>query len=212
MTELIAAMRAHDADASVGSIVLTGEGKAFAAGADIKEMQPKTFADASNSAMLEFWEVRYCARTRQGAAATHEGARYCQLLQRVDAVAICSRAATPARTPPGAPARACAQAGLASIRKPVVAAVHGVALGGGCELMMMCDIAYAAEGTRFGQPEITLGTIPGAGGTQRLTRVRANARARAACALERAARACRDCPCRQRKRTRGPAQVLARGC
>lgn len=51
-------MRAHDADASVGSIVLTGEGKAFAAGADIKEMQPKTFADASNSAMLEFWEVR----------------------------------------------------------------------------------------------------------------------------------------------------------
>lgn len=58
MTELIAAMRAHDGDASVGSIVLTGEGKAFAAGADIKEMQPKTFADASNSAMLEFWEVR----------------------------------------------------------------------------------------------------------------------------------------------------------
>ena len=106
MTELIAAMRAHDGDASVGSIVLTGEGKAFAAGADIKEMQPKTFADASNSAMLEFWEVRQCARTRQGAAATHEGARYCKFLQRVDAVAICSRAVTPARTPPGARPRA----------------------------------------------------------------------------------------------------------
>ena len=117
MSQLIGALAAHDADPAVGACLVTGEGKAWAAGADIKEMAPKSFADASNGAMLEFWDK-----------------------------------------------------GLAAVRKPVVAAVHGVALGGGCELMMMCDIAYAAEGTRFGQPEITLGTIPGAGGTQRLTR------------------------------------------
>ena len=117
MNEVTGAAAELDADPGVGAIILTGNEKAFAAGADIKEMAPKSFADASNGAMLEFWDK-----------------------------------------------------GLAAVRKPVVAAVHGVALGGGCELMMMCDIAYAAEGTRFGQPEITLGTIPGAGGTQRLTR------------------------------------------
>ena len=102
---------------SIGCILLTGSEKAFAAGADIKEMQPKTFIDMFSS---DFTAIGG------------------------DRVARC--------------------------RKPTIAAVSGYALGGGCELAMMCDIIIAADTAKFGQPEITLGTIPGIGGTQRLTR------------------------------------------
>jgi enoyl-CoA hydratase len=115
--EIAAAIDDLEADDKIGCILLTGSEKAFAAGADIKEMQPKTFIDIFSS---DF-------------AAT--GA---------DRVAKC--------------------------RKPTIAAVAGYALGGGCELAMMCDIIIAADTAKFGQPEITLGTIPGIGGTQRLTR------------------------------------------
>ena len=115
--EIAAAVDDLEADEAIGCIVVTGSEKAFAAGADIKEMQPKGFIDMFSS---DF------------AAA---GA---------DRIARC--------------------------RKPTIAAVAGFALGGGCELAMMCDIIIAADTARFGQPEITLGTIPGIGGTQRLTR------------------------------------------
>ena len=117
MDELGHALLAFDADEGVGCIVLTGSEKAFAAGADIKEMQPKTFIDMFSS---DFTAIGG------------------------DRVATC--------------------------RKPTIAAVSGYALGGGCELAMMCDIIIAADTAKFGQPEITLGTIPGIGGTQRLTR------------------------------------------
>jgi enoyl-CoA hydratase len=106
-----------EADDGVGCIVLTGSEKAFAAGADIKEMQPKSFIDMFGS---DFTQIGG------------------------DRVATCT--------------------------KPTIAAVSGYALGGGCELAMMCDIIVAADTAKFGQPEITLGTIPGIGGTQRLTR------------------------------------------
>jgi enoyl-CoA hydratase len=115
--ELAAAVDDLEADDTIGCILLTGSEKAFAAGADIKEMQPKTFIDIFSS---DF---------------TVAGS---------DRVAKC--------------------------RKPTIAAVAGYALGGGCELAMMCDIIIAADTAKFGQPEITLGTIPGIGGTQRLTR------------------------------------------
>ncbi len=108
--------------------MLTGSDKAFAAGADIKEMQPKTFIDMFSS---DF--------------ATIGG----------DRVARC--------------------------RKPTIAAVGGYALGGGCELAMMCDFIIAADNAKFGQPEITLGTIPGIGGTQRLTRAIGKAKAMDLC-------------------------------
>ena len=101
----------------IGAIVLTGSEKAFAAGADIKEMKDRTFIDV------------YLAISSPRAGS-----------------------------------------GVAQCRKPVIAAVAGFALGGGCEVAMMCDIIIAAETAKFGQPEITLGIIPGAGGTQRLTR------------------------------------------
>ncbi len=117
MDELTSALDALEADAAVGAIVLTGSEKAFAAGADIKEMKDQTFADAFNGDFItRNWErVTRC-------------------------------------------------------RKPVIAAVAGYALGGGCELAMMCDFILAGDNAKFGQPEITIGTIPGAGGTQRLTR------------------------------------------
>ncbi len=116
IAELNAALDAFDADPTVAVIVLTGSEKAFAAGADIKEMMEKDFMNAFQSDFIAPW-------------------------QRV-----------------------------AERKKPIIAAVAGYALGGGCELAMMCDIVIAADNAKFGQPEINLGTIPGAGGTQRLTR------------------------------------------
>ncbi|XP_039559657.1 enoyl-CoA hydratase, mitochondrial [Passer montanus] len=116
MAELRRALEAMESDPEVGAIVLTGSQKAFAAGADIKEMQNKSFQECYSGGFLAGW----------------------------DKVSV--------------------------VRKPIIAAVNGYALGGGCELAMMCDIIYAGEKAQFGQPEILLGTIPGAGGTQRLTR------------------------------------------
>ena len=117
MRELGEALLKFDADETIGAIVITGSDKAFAAGADIKEMQSKTFVDAYRE---DFITAEWEAVTR--------------------------------------------------IRKPVIAAVAGYALGGGCELAMMCDFILAADTAKFGQPEINLGVMPGAGGTQRLTR------------------------------------------
>lgn len=118
MTELVRALQAADADDQVRVIVLTGSEKAFAAGADVKEMAEKTFADVMFANLY--------------------GAE-------VDAIA--------------------------AIRKPIIAAVSGYCLGGGCELAMMCDFILAADSVKFGQPEINLGIIAGMGGTQRLTRL-----------------------------------------
>jgi enoyl-CoA hydratase len=114
--DLNAALAGFESDSAIGAIVITGSEKAFAAGADIKEMQDKGFADVFLGDFISRWE--YVTRAR----------------------------------------------------KPVVAAVAGFALGGGCELAMMCDFILAADTAKFGQPEIKLGVIPGAGGTQRLTR------------------------------------------
>ena len=116
MDDLLNALQTFDQDDSVGAIVLTGSEKAFAAGADIKQMQNRGFAENFKENFLSHW------------------------------------------------------GNITLIRKPIVAAVNGYALGGGCELAMMCDIIYAGEKAKFGQPEITIGTIPGAGGTQRLPR------------------------------------------
>ncbi len=115
--EIAAAVDDLEADSAIGCIVVTGNEKAFAAGADIKEMQPKKFMDMYSRDFLDIGG---------------------------DRVATC--------------------------KKPTIAAVSGYALGGGCELAMMCDIIIASDTAKFGQPEITLGTIPGLGGTQRLTR------------------------------------------
>jgi enoyl-CoA hydratase len=124
MDELGAAMKAFDADDSIGCIILTGSEKAFAAGADIGAMATYTFADVYNSDYItRNWEQ------------------------------------------------------IRTIRKPVIAAVSGFALGGGCELAMMCDFIIAADNAKFGQPEIKLGVIPGAGGTQRLPRAIGKAKA-----------------------------------
>lgn len=117
MAELQDALDDFETDKNVGAIVITGSEKAFAAGADIKEMQNLTYQKCLLGDFLAHW-------TR-----------------------------------------------VARCRKPVIAAVNGFALGGGCELAMMCDIIYAGNKAKFGQPEILLGTIPGAGGTQRLPRV-----------------------------------------
>ena len=114
--ELNQALDAFEADAELGCLVLTGSDKAFAAGADVKEMQAKTYMEAYLEDFISKWER------------------------------------------------------LTRTRKPVIAAVAGFALGGGCELAMMCDFILAADNAKFGQPEIRIGTIPGAGGTQRLTR------------------------------------------
>jgi enoyl-CoA hydratase len=124
MTELTQALDAAEDDAEVRCVVLTGSDRAFAAGADIKEMSTKTYAETFTADFL----------TR-----THERA--------------------------------------ARFRKPLVGAVAGYALGGGCELAMMCDILIAADSARFGQPEITLGVAPGLGGSQRLARAVGKAKA-----------------------------------
>ena len=116
IADLKAALKIFSEDDSIGAIVLTGSEKAFAAGADIKEIQNTTFSQAYLSDFIDPWEY------------------------------------------------------VTTVRKPVIAAVAGFALGGGCELAMMCDFIIAADTAKFGQPEIKLGTIPGAGGTQRLTR------------------------------------------
>jgi enoyl-CoA hydratase len=123
LREVVAAATSMDADPGVGAILLTGSGKAFAAGADIKEMAPRSFSEM----YLADWFAGWDAFTR--------------------------------------------------VRTPVVAAVSGYALGGGCELAMMCDVLVAADTARFGQPEINLGEIPGMGGSQRLTRAVGKAKA-----------------------------------
>ena len=115
MVELMDAMEAYDANADIGCMLVTGSAKAFAAGADIKEMANATPVDMLNNPFIDQWDR------------------------------------------------------LSKISKPVVAAVSGYALGGGCELAMACDMIVASESAKFGQPEINLGIIPGAGGTQRMT-------------------------------------------
>lgn len=114
MSELGQALQELSDDKNIGCIVLTGGDRAFAAGADIKEMEGQNFSEVWYGSFLEQWNE------------------------------------------------------LSECKKPIIAAVNGYALGGGCEVAMMCDIIYAGENAQFGQPEITLGTIPGAGGTQRL--------------------------------------------
>jgi enoyl-CoA hydratase len=121
--ELDQALTAFEADPTIGCIVLTGSEKAFAAGADIKEMRDKSFVDALLQDFISRWDC------------------------------------------------------VARARKPIIAAVAGFALGGGSELAMMCDFILAADNANFGQPEIKLGVIPGAGGTQRLTRAIGKAKA-----------------------------------
>ena len=121
--ELTSAIDAFEADDAIGCMLMTGSDKAFAAGADIKEMADKTFIEAYLGNFAADWH---------------------------------------------APTRA---------RKPIVAAVAGFALGGGCELAMQCDLIIAADNAKFGQPEIKLGVIPGIGGTQRLTRAVGKAKA-----------------------------------
>ncbi len=124
VAELEQALNELEADAGIAVIVVTGSEKAFAAGADIKEMKDRDFVDVFTSDFItKGWER------------------------------------------------------LSQCRKPTIAAVAGYALGGGCELAMMCDMIIAAETAKFGQPEITIGTIPGAGGTQRLTRAVGKAKA-----------------------------------
>ena len=126
--ELGVALDAFEADANIGAIVLTGSEKAFAAGADIKEMQSRGYMDVYLSDFItKGWER----------------------------VSVC--------------------------RKPIIAAVAGFALGGGCEVAMMCDFIIAADTAKFGQPEINLGTMPGAGGTQRLGRYIGKAKAMDLC-------------------------------
>jgi enoyl-CoA hydratase len=123
MEEVVAAVTAMDADPAVGAVVITGSEKAFAAGADIKEMSSKGYVDMYAEDWFREWES------------------------------------------------------LTRLRIPVVAAVSGFALGGGCELAMMCDIIIAGDNAKFGQPEINLGVIPGMGGSQRLTHAVGKAKA-----------------------------------
>ncbi|MBV8835284.1 MAG: enoyl-CoA hydratase [Alphaproteobacteria bacterium] len=121
--ELTAAVDAFEADDKIACVIVTGNEKAFAAGADIKEMQAKSYMDAFKGDFAASWDR------------------------------------------------------VARMRKPVIAAVAGFALGGGCELAMQCDMIIAADNAKFGQPEIKLGVIPGIGGTQRLTRAIGKAKA-----------------------------------
>jgi enoyl-CoA hydratase len=125
--ELNAALDSFEAAAEIGCIVVTGSARAFAAGADIKEMQAKTYSEALAQDFVADWQR------------------------------------------------------LARVRKPTIAAVAGFALGGGCELAMMCDIIIAADNAKFGQPEVKLGIMPGGGGTQRLTRAVGKAKAMDLC-------------------------------
>jgi enoyl-CoA hydratase len=126
--DLGAALDELEADDAIGAVVITGSDKAFAAGADIKEMASRTYMDVYLSDFItNGWER------------------------------------------------------VGTCRKPIVAAVAGYALGGGCEIAMMCDTIIAADTARFGQPEITIGTIPGSGGTQRLTRAVGKAKAMEMC-------------------------------
>jgi len=118
-----AALDAFEKDKTIGAIVLTGSAKAFAAGADIKQMSGQHYLDTMEQGFLGDWDR------------------------------------------------------LSRCRKPLLAAVSGYALGGGCEVAMMCDTIYASENAKFGQPEINLGVIPGLGGTQRLTRLIGKAKA-----------------------------------
>ncbi|MGB7334651.1 MAG: enoyl-CoA hydratase [Salaquimonas sp.] len=123
MDGLIAAAAKFDADEAIGCILITGEGKAFIAGADIKEMQEKSYMDMFMADKQSEWE------------------------------------------------------GFAATRTPMIAAVNGFALGGGCEIAMMCDIIIASDKAKFGQPEIKLGVIPGWGGSQRLAKAVGKAKA-----------------------------------
>jgi enoyl-CoA hydratase len=126
--ELGLALDEFEGDADIGAILITGSEKAFAAGADIKEMKDRGFVDVYQADFI-----------------THGWER------------------------------------IAQCRKPVIAAVAGYALGGGCEMAMMCDIILAADNAKFGQPEITLGVLPGAGGTQRLTKLIGKSKAMEMC-------------------------------
>ena len=125
--ELNQALDTFEADEAIGAMVITGSDKAFAAGADIKEMQAKTYAEAYRDDFIASWER------------------------------------------------------ITRARKPIIAAVAGFALGGGCELAMSCDFIIAADTAKFGQPEIKLGVMPGAGGTQRLARFVGKAKAMEMC-------------------------------
>ncbi|MFI2238460.1 enoyl-CoA hydratase [Streptomyces chrestomyceticus] len=127
MTEVVAATEELDRDPDIGCIIITGSAKAFAAGADIKEMRPQSYMDMYLSDWFTAWDR------------------------------------------------------LGALRTPTVAAVAGHALGGGCELAMLCDILLAADTAVFGQPEIKLGVIPGIGGSQRLTRAVGKAKAMELC-------------------------------
>ena len=127
MRDVAAALDQLEADEKVGCIVLTGSEKAFAAGADVKEMQSKSYMEALKQDFIGGWDR------------------------------------------------------LAATRKPVIAAVAGHCLGGGCEVAMACDIIIAADTARFGQPEISIGAMPGLGGTQRLTRIIGKAKAMEMC-------------------------------
>lgn len=121
--DLSQALTELDSDASVGAIVITGSKKAFAAGADIKEMKDRIYPDTYTTDMLAWWDT------------------------------------------------------ISKVKKPIVGAVNGYALGGGSEVAMLCDILLAGEDAKFGQPEVNLGTIPGMGGTQRLTHAIGKSRA-----------------------------------
>ncbi len=127
MRELTTALHELDVDASVGCIVLTGSERAFAAGADIKEMAEQSYQDMYGSDFFAGWDA------------------------------------------------------VGQVRTPIIAAVAGFALGGGCELAMMCDFILAADTAKFGQPEIKLGVMPGMGGSQRLTRAIGKAKAMEMC-------------------------------
>ncbi len=128
MIELTAALNEIEENKEIGCIIITGSKKAFAAGADVKEMQSKSYMDVyKNNFITSNWER------------------------------------------------------ILSCRLPIIAAVSGYALGGGCEIAMMCDLIIASDSAKFGQPEITIGTIPGAGGTQRLTRAIGKAKAMEMC-------------------------------